>query len=203
MANVNNPNFPDAVPPLADEEDSGYDEGPVVDMVPKKQSQKKILTLDHITTEGLTLQDLEAMEYSGIKKKIKGCNFCGKYFGEDMCIPAFEKDDDVSCWHCFFWMNYAMTARKNADGVYGMTIVDYILRCSAIHETDKCQRNSDSGGCFLCEYNLGLPITDIKHVERLGAVTAASFGIPDKPNDDDDQIEVDRSQKTEQITVFI
>ena len=213
------PDNDDEVPPDEDEEDE--DAGMIPPLVPnpfinppgflnqldvKKKSKSIKLNLDNITTEGLSLQDLDGADYTSVKENIKGCNYCGKYYKLDMCIPTFEKDDDVSCWHCFFWMNYSLAIRKNADGVYGMTIVDYILKCSAIHETDKCQRNTDSGGCFLCEYNLGLPVTDIKDLHRLGSATgasAASFGIPDKPHDDDDRIAMDPSSKTEQITVFI
>ncbi|AYV83591.1 MAG: hypothetical protein Hyperionvirus9_8 [Hyperionvirus sp.] len=226
MANNNNPNFPN-VPeepiknePLVEldqDEELMDDEVPELSpknipeppiqffyshpMISKKKFSlaSKQLDLDQITTEGLTVADLEKTDYPTIKAHIKGCSFCGKYYKSDMFIPTLEKDDEISCWHCFFWMNYATAARKNVDGIYGMTIVDYILRCSAIHETTKCQRNSDSGGCFLCEYNLGLPITDIKDLHRLGS----SHEIPEKPFEDDDHIDIDPSLKTEQITVFI
>lgn len=142
-------------------------------------SQKNV---DYISTEGI---DSEIIEYSSkyIQSNLKQCVFCNKYFKNDMIVP--NKDniiDEFQCWHCLFWMNYSIPNRKNVDGTFGMTIVEYILKCKDDHETTLCKKNSDTGGCFLCEYKLDFPITDIKDLFKLNK----SVEIQDNPINDFD-----------------
>lgn len=140
--------------------------------------------LDHISTEGVYGQELKLFGFKKLSD-IKQCSICEKYYKLDMIVPNY--DQESQCWHCLFWMNYSISTRKNVDGTYGLSIVDYILKCKDIHEIDKCKRNSDSGGCFLCEYNLGLPLTDIKELDKLSKFPE----FPDIPQDDLDPIELD------------
>ena len=170
-----------------DDEDPPLDaEGPAQDGGP-----------DYVTTEGLSVFELQE---SGAPQgqHLKGCTCCNKYYRPDMLVPPTPGDDpnESQCWHCFFWMNYSVPMRKQADGKHGMTISEYILKCKDLHELDKCTRNTDSGGCFLCEYNLGLPIIDIKDLYKLNRST----DVPDEPIDDD--LDTTESHPTD-ITISI
>ena len=133
----------------------------------KKSSNKKIYPIDKpinkpieefFTTEGTTMTN-ETADTGRL------CAYCNKIFNEDMI--AQQDEPELMCYHCLFFLNYDPHIRKTVDGVYGMTIAEYILKCSGIHMMDTCGRNSDNGGCFLCEYNIGLEITDIKDGHKL------------------------------------
>jgi len=169
-----------------------------VEMKPVKESKKMNknhnveIALEHITTDGASADEL-ANVGSDILKSLIHCTFCNFYYKQDMIVPFQKNDDnnnnnnnknnknnDEQCWHCFYWMNYG--SRKEVDGKYGNTIGDYIIKCKDVHEMNKCTRNSDSGGCFLCEYNLGLPITDVIGIEKLKKLDGT---LPDKPSEDD------------------
>jgi hypothetical protein len=143
---------------------------------PKELSQ----VLNQISTEGVPYPEVGDVDLFAVKDLVRQCSFCNKFYKHDMIAPN-GKPGDYQCWHCLFWMNHDVNARKNVDGVFGMTIADYVLKCKDVHELDACTRNTDSGGCFLCEYNLGLPITDIKDSSKL----SRSFEVPDRPLDDD------------------
>jgi hypothetical protein len=159
----------------------------------------------HVSTEGIAMDELpnQGLDANSLflKYGLKQCGFCNKFFKQDMIIPNKSGgQDDTQCWHCLFWMNYSVQTRKQVDGSHGMTIADYIMKCKDIHEIKTCTRNSDSGGCFLCEYNLGLPLTDIKDVYKLNR----SSEIPDYPIDDqDDGIDMDDSYKLGKMVVEI
>ena len=66
-----------------------------------------------------------------------------------------------------FKLNHDETSRKLVDGMYGFTIVDYILTCRNDHDANTCVRNTDAGGCFVCEYMLGMELKGIKNIEKL------------------------------------
>lgn len=146
-----------------------------------------------ISTEGLTHEEISIYKIS--PNDCKKCNFCNKYYGHDMIVPIYDKDDEVQCWHCLFWMNYASEMRKTVDGTFGMTIADYIMKCKDVHEFENCIRNTDSGGCYLCEFNLGMIPTDIKNVEKLE-------GKVDFNDDLDDHIDIPH-ETPEQVVVYI
>ena len=176
------------LPPLVDEKDDS--------------SSQQAPALELVTTEGLTPVELDGFHGNNVlKASLRMCNYCNKYYRQDMIVPANPENkdpDETQCWHCLFWMNYAVGVRKSVDGKYGMTIIDYILKCKDIHEMDKCTRNNDSGGCFLCEHNLGLPLTDVKDLHRL----RQSGEVPDRPIDED-QIDFDDPYKPGHLTVSI
>lgn len=148
-----------------------------------------------ISTEGISQAEMG----HDMAKNLKQCIFCNKYFKHDMIVPMNEKNSqDQQCWHCLFWMNYGN--RKNVDGVYGFTIVEYILKCKNVHELDTCTRNTDSGGCFLCEHNLGLQITDVKDLYKL----SSSTDLPDRPiEDNEDHVDLNDTYRPGKLTVSI
>ena len=154
-----------------------------------------------ISTEGISQNDLQQQNINIKNNDLKQCGYCNKFFKQDMIVPNLNDNksanNEIQCWHCLFWMNYSIPCRHNVDGMFGMTIVDYILKCKDIHEMETCTKNSDSGGCFLCEYNIGLPLTDVKELYKLNG----SFTNLDDL--EEDKIEMDDSYQPGQITVEI
>ena len=157
--------------------------------------QNKQEQLEYISTEGASQQELA--EFKINLKNVKQCTFCNKFFKADMIVPSDNDKGknkgkdliDDQCWHCLFWMNYSIPTRQSVDGTYGMNIADYILKCASIHLSDTCTRNSDSGGCFLCEYNLGIPVTDIKDLDKLNIDNKASIDVNDVLSDIEQEVE--------------
>ena len=140
--------------------------------------------VNNVSTEGVT--DHEYANFSDEQcKQLRQCHICNKYYKLDMMGTENHKDKDDKgkdnfdeiCWHCYYWINYAPDVRNKVDGKNGHYIVDYIQKCKDIHELDKCSRNTNSGGCLLCEFNMGLPIVDIKNYNKL------TNTVPDKAND--------------------
>jgi len=128
-------------------------------------SKNTIGSVTYISTEGITVMSLDEID-KNLAKTIGICSFCQRIFNNDMLIPA-EQGIERQCYHCLFTMNYPIKNRVHVDGTLGLSIADYILKCKDVHVLDMCTRKSDNGGCFLCEYNLGIPITDIKELEKL------------------------------------
>lgn len=113
-----------------------------------------------LTTEGLKETDLEYSKLSNATKKtLKFCDMCEKFYSNDM---IGENNEAANCWHCFYWMNYDLACRPISDGVYGLSIAEYVLKCKDDHDISTCTRRSDHGGCFVCEFLMGFPIIDIK-----------------------------------------
>jgi hypothetical protein len=143
-----------------------YDEEEDDEDIPDELKIKKILDID----EKILSEGIDDIEY--IKKDInfhkyifKNCTYCFKFYDLEMIADSYA--DEIMCWHCFFWINHDISLRKNCDGTLGMTVVDYIKKCHEVHDTTKCKRQTDQGGCFLCEYKVGMKITDIKDIYKL------------------------------------
>lgn len=174
---------------------------PVMSLIANNQFQLQN-ALAQVTTEGVSAHEMAELQLENSKNELKQCSFCNKFFKQDMLVPVFEnKNEDAQCWHCLYWMNYSINTRKQVDGAYGLSIVEYIIKCKDIHEMDLCTRNTDSGGCFLCEFNLGLPITDVKDLYKLKDPSSV---IPDNPIDDfEDMIDIEDSYKSNVMTIEI
>jgi hypothetical protein len=131
-----------------------------------------------VSTEGITHNDMAYSKLGVSANLLKYCEMCGKFYSDDMiCYTGLDKesllknkkqnDDGTMCWHCFFWLNYDVSNRSVSDGVYGMTIAEYVLKCKDEHNTETCTRRTQHGGCFLCEYLLEFPIIDIRDAHLL------------------------------------
>jgi hypothetical protein len=134
--------------------------------------------LDFITTDGV-VNDGSHIIRADLLKLVHDCTYCLKRYNSDMIVDIH--DNEKMCWHCFFWMNYDISLRNNCDGTMGLTIADYVLKCSDEHKMDKCTRRTDNGGCFLCEYKLEMPILSIKDGYKLGNIEPDNINI--KSND--------------------
>jgi hypothetical protein len=113
-----------------------------------------------ITTDGIEEKDYILLNENN-RNKLKFCIICNKYFNKDMTIIIDDNTNDNQCYHCLFWLNYPISERKYVDGIYGLKIVEYIKKCCDFHDINNCTKNILNGGCFLCEYLLDIPITDI------------------------------------------
>lgn len=119
------------------------------------------------------------------RMKAAFCQSCGKYYSKEMVAKV---ENDQQCFHCTFWLYYSPEARAVVDGIYGMTIADYILKCYSSHDTSSCSRNIPNvGGCFLCDFINKVPIFDIIDVEK---VLCVQFEDPkpvqQNPDEDED-----------------
>lgn len=117
-----------------------------------------------ITTEGILINDIVNIP-NEIADGLQLCYLCKKYYNEDMVI--YDNNEEPQCHHCMFWLNYSEERRTVIDGYNGIYIADYILRCKDNHIQDKCIRQTDSGGCFICEYKSGIEIDNIKYNYKL------------------------------------
>lgn len=174
-------------------------------MISKPKSDKSpsetVSTNMILSTEGLTYDEKNAMN---IQKGLPFCDYCHKFYSSDMIFPLSFKTYSQKCYHCLFWMNYPIDARATVDGVHGgLTIREYIMKCKDIHVTETCPRKSDTGGCFLCEFNLGMPITDIKDADKLYIHDTYNDGMPDHPDDDfeDPDLVANNNKEEEEIIV--
>ena len=140
-----------------------------------------------VTTEGISDYEIHNNKLS--KNKIKMCNMCNKYYSADMIVNYMEDDQ---CYHCLFWLNHNIESRKQVDGTIGLEIADYVLKCKDAHIIEKCTRLTDKGGCFLCEYLLEIPITDIKNEFKLGFKKE----IPTTLIDNDDEYNLEKLDNT-------
>jgi hypothetical protein len=129
-------------------------------------SEYKVKPDFKLSTDGV-LNDGTTHIPSSVINSVHSCVYCNKIYTADMIMDIHDINDK-SCWHCFFWMNYDISMRKTCDGAMGLTIADYILKCTDDHVIEGCIRMSDVGGCFLCEYKLGLPILSIKDGHKIG-----------------------------------
>jgi hypothetical protein len=128
-----------------------------------KKISKEEVVLPNLTSDGIVDEKI-AKKFP--KDILRQCEFCHKYFDKKDMMITMSAENTV-CLHCYFWINYDEGLRQLADGQFGIKIVDYILKCSKDHVMDQCQRKTDAGGCFLCEYQLGIKITNIRDPEKI------------------------------------
>jgi hypothetical protein len=98
---------------------------------------------------------------------VKQCNYCQKWFANKLIVD--DKEGQL-CKHCLYWVNYDERARLEFDKkciTQGFCIAEYIIEYNETHNSNKCTRNSDSGGCFLCDYKKGIPILNIMNINML------------------------------------
>ena len=101
--------------------------------------------INDVSTEGISEYELENQYYRNLKR----CEYCNRFYNLDMIYNGtMDEIDECLCYHCLFWMNYSVASRKLVDGVNGMLIVDYILKCKDAHLIKTCTKISDNGGCF-------------------------------------------------------
>lgn len=138
---------------------------------------------EEIPLNGLTEDQLKLLNHT-TKMKAKFCQSCGNFYPKDMISHV---DDGDQCYHCTFWLYYSPETRMVVDGVVGITIADYILKCYPSHDTTSCSINIPNvGGCFLCDFINKVPIFDIIDVEK---ILTAQFEEPVKISSNPDEEE--------------
>ena len=141
--------------------ESDYDYENIKAIIEQINNTNNVISL---STNGFLKEDIDYKKLSyATKKQLKMCNMCGKLYTNDMIFDI----NDITCYHCFFWINYDLSLRDIADNTSHLIISEYILKCKDDHDITKCSRHTDKGGCFLCEYKLGIPIIDIKNAKLI------------------------------------
>ena len=118
-----------------------------------------------VTTEGVP----DSAKICGTQaNSLFQCNMCAKYYNNELkVIYDNTKLDDTSCYHCYYWIHYDVSNRLTMDGLYGLSIFDYIISCKDQHNPESCTRLNS---CFLCDYLNNKPITNIKDEAQLNDI---------------------------------
>jgi hypothetical protein len=134
-----------------------------------------------LSTNGFLEDDINYKKLAyATKKTLKMCEMCGKKYTNDMIIDI--TNNDLTCYHCFFWINYDLSLRDIADNTVHLTIAEYILKCKDEHDITLCTRHTTHGGCFICEYKSGFPIINIKNSKLIYEETEETEIIVDDEN---------------------
>ena len=158
------------------------------------QNNIKYDSLDEVVSvNGITYDEYKGLKVKfGEQSKLGQCSYCLKFYHKDkdqMLSAEYESAGDFVCFHCIFWINYKLETRQTVDGVYGKTIVEYIVQCRDSHDKDSCTRSTAEGGCFLCDSLNNIPIEDIINGEVLSDI----FGDPSK-NSTKNKLEVPKPE---------
>lgn len=114
------------------------------------------------------------------------CDYCAKFYNKDMIAQQYDEGSQV-CFHCLYWLNYKPELRPFVDGVFGKSIVEYIMETRDSHDIAECDKRT-TGGCIVCDHLDGLVLEGVANNELL---------INDNPYDseksngcDDDKIKI-------------
>lgn len=147
------------------EDDNYPEEGEIVD-----DAQTNNEEIDkNMLINGITYDEFKKLPYKQ-QNQFGQCTYCLKFYNKNISpkmITTEFADGEPTCFHCIFWMNYDMNTRSNVDGVYGMTILEYVMECKDVHDKSSCTRNSVAGGCFVCDYFNKVPFVNVIGGETL------------------------------------
>ena len=133
-----------------------------------------------LSTNGFLEDDINYKKLAYVTKKtLKSCGMCGKLYTNDMII--YINDNELTCYHCFFWINYDLSLRDIADNTVHLTIAEYVLKCKDDHDITLCTRHINHG-CFLCEYKTGFSIINIKNAKLIYEETEETEILIDDDN---------------------
>lgn len=147
----------------------------------QNQSENKI-PYKEVTVNGVEYKDKKKVCPEEQLTLIQ-CEFCQKFYQKTMI--TVEYDQGQICYHCLFWTNYSIEQRQLVDGIYGKTIVEYVMDCQDSHERETCQKNLS--GCFVCDFLNRININGIICGEMLGLSVDEESLIPDNTEIDDDE----------------
>lgn len=112
---------------------------------------------------GIPQDQLSVIANNGKNVNVSQCAYCTKYYhsngDENMGSFEYDTEGNFVCFHCMFSINYDIEARPIVDGVYGKTILEYVIQCKDSHDTNKCPRNGNE--CFICDNIKGIIIEGI------------------------------------------
>lgn len=98
--------------------------------------------------------------------KYKLCEVCNKYYGDEL-INDSDKDF-IKCTHCFYYFKYNDFQKGGVTDDDVKSLLNYFELCKDDHDPSKCTKNSDSGGCILCEFKIGMvPLCVEKYTKKL------------------------------------
>ena len=139
------------------------DEEPQYQPLNAYNDQPQVTEMDEsLFINGIPLKTAQKLPIGSVKVPLAQCDTCGNCYaksGPNTMISYEYMEGQPVCYHCMFWMNY--TTRQSVDGVFGKTVMEYVIQCKDFHDKEKCTRNSNQGGCFLCDYKNGIPIENV------------------------------------------
>ena len=152
---------------------------------------------------GMALEEAQKVANTG-KIPLAQCDTCGKYYakqGTNSMMTYEYMEGQPVCFHCMFWMNYDVTTRGNVDGVFGKTIVGYILQCKDYHDKITCTRHTNNGGCFLCDYLNGAPVEGVIESDMLLAMMLSENKTEDAPVKEADSVDLQSEEFSFSISI--
>lgn len=158
-----------------DEPHIDVDDESISDDTPEQEYENEIQN-NNLTSciNGMTYEEIKSLKLPyNEHMKYGQCIYCLKFYNNGkngMITKEFDDSGDSVCYHCIFWINYGLEQRQQVDGVFGKTIVSYINECKDSHNKDICTKNTDGGGCFLCDALNGIPIENIIDGDTLNCV---------------------------------
>lgn len=125
------------------------DDEPEDNYIPNAESVT--MTIDGVqASDSLKLPNLESYSL---------CDICDKYYAAEM-IDTTE-NTFIKCKHCWFFLKYEEFTSSEMTDLQKTNLSNYINAYANKHNSAKCTKKSDMGGCFLCEHNAGI-ILDCK-----------------------------------------
>src|SRR3989344_4160824 len=116
-----------------------------------------------ITTDGIEYDVFKNL--TNIQKQtLFNCSTCGQFYQHDLRTNLGGED---TCYHCYYWMHYSPDVRAEAEQTQALKIADYILKCRSHHAYSKCTKNTNYGGCFICDHIQGMPIENIMNGNKV------------------------------------
>ena len=78
--------------------------------------------------------------------------------------------DFIKCTHCFYYLKYNDYQKGSVTDNDITSLLEYFELCQDEHNMAKCTKNSDSGGCILCEHKIGMtPACVAKYKTRVNS----------------------------------
>jgi len=103
-----------------------------------------------MTIDGVQSKDIAELPNH---EQYSHCDICDKYYTEEL---MHDNDGFITCYHCWFCLKYEDFAKNEVTESDTVSLMNYIETNYKKHNCEKCKNKSDSGGCFLCEYNEGI-----------------------------------------------
>lgn len=114
---------------------------------------------------GINSNEINNLKYDD-RIMLTQCDFCAKFFSKDMIVPEYGNDGTIICFHCLYWVNYKPDLRPFVDGVFGKTIVEYIMETRDSHDITVCNKRN-AGGCIVCDHLDGILLENVANNEIL------------------------------------
>ena len=135
------------------------------DMEANNMNVEAPANLSDMTSDGIPKNKIANTQ---LASKYKLCEVCDKYY-DNILIDATDKDF-IKCTHCFYYLKYNDFQKGTVTDGEIVSLLEYFELCSDDHDMTNCTKNSDSGGCILCEHKIGMsPQCVCKYTARINS----------------------------------